>query len=312
MTSHEPRMRDQLDAAIERIQKTLREYPWHIGRSGRIRATLLEETDEQNEKTVCPIAMLSMHTSEQQIETVLANPAHRQWAERVEETVRTEVAEHVEAIAEENDSGPPTDRNELRRYAAALLIDDEPKSNAAAELMGLEPETAGLLADAADDASRNGPSRERLQSGGVRTSTRDQAHERPGRNYERRTSNPVTQRGNATNDGRTARRRNGEHPMRIEQLMKQAEQIHEQLHQNLATTEVEATAGGGMVTVAMNGLKQVRAITIDPEIVSKDDVEFLQDLVVAAINDAHRKVDEETSEKMGALLTNPPLPRMVQ
>ena len=65
MTSHEPRMRDQLDAAIERIQKTLREYPWHIGRNGRIRATLLEETDEQNEKTVYPIAMLSMHTSEQ-------------------------------------------------------------------------------------------------------------------------------------------------------------------------------------------------------------------------------------------------------
>ena len=100
--------------------------------------------------------------------------------------------------------------------------------------------------------------------------------------------------------------------MRIEQLMKQAEQIHEQLHQNLAATEVEATVGGGMVTVAMNGLTQMRAITIDPEIVSKDDVEFLQDLVVAAINDAHRKVDEETSEKMGALLTNPPLPRMVQ
>ena len=56
-----------------------------------------------------------------------------------------------------------------------------------------------------------------------------------------------------------------------------------------------------MVTVAMNGLKQVRTITIDPEVVSKDDVEFLQDLVVAAINDAHRRVDDETGEKMGAL-----------
>ena len=100
--------------------------------------------------------------------------------------------------------------------------------------------------------------------------------------------------------------------MRIEQLMKQAEQMHEQLHQDLAATEVEATAGGGMVTVAMNGLKQVRAITIDPEIVSKDDVEFLQDLVVAAINDAHRKVDEETGEKMGALLGGPLLPGIVQ
>ena len=100
--------------------------------------------------------------------------------------------------------------------------------------------------------------------------------------------------------------------MRIEQLIKQAEQVHEQLHQDLAATEVEATAGGGMVTVAMNGLKQVRTITIDPEIVSKDDVEFLQDLVVAAINDAHRKVDEETGEKMGALLGGPLLPGMVQ
>ncbi len=67
-----------------------------------------------------------------------------------------------------------------------------------------------------------------------------------------------------------------------------------------------------MVTVAMNGLKQVRTITIDPEIVSKDDVEFLQDLVVAAINDAHRRVDDETGEKMGALLDSPLLPGVVQ
>ena len=111
-----------VDAAIERIRNVLREYPWHIGRSGRIRATLLEETHEKDEETACPIAMLSMHTSDRQIETVLANPAHQQWAERVEETVRTEVAEHVEAIDEDNDSAPLTGMNELRRYAAALLI----------------------------------------------------------------------------------------------------------------------------------------------------------------------------------------------
>ena len=153
MTNDEAVTHEELDTAIERIRTVLREYPWHIGRSGRIRATLLEETHEQDEETVCPIAMLSMHTSEQQIETVLANPAHQQWAERMEETVRTEIAEHVEAIAEDNDSGPPTDRNELRRYAAALLINDEPKSDAAAELVGIEPETIRLLADAADDAS---------------------------------------------------------------------------------------------------------------------------------------------------------------
>ena len=82
--------------------------------------------------------------------------------------------------------------------------------------------------------------------------------------------------------------------------------------QDLAAIEVEATAGGRMVTVAMNGLKQVRAITIDPEILSEHDVEFLQDLVVAAINDAHRKVDEEASERMGALLGSPLPPRIVQ
>ena len=97
--------------------------------------------------------MLSMHTSDQQIEPVLANPAHRQWAERVDEIVQTEVADHVERIAEENDNAPLTERNELRRYAAALLINDEPKNDAAAELVGVEPETIRLLADAADDAS---------------------------------------------------------------------------------------------------------------------------------------------------------------
>ncbi len=101
--------------------------------------------------------------------------------------------------------------------------------------------------------------------------------------------------------------------MRIEQRMKQAEHMHEHLDQDLTATGGEATAGGGIVTVAMNGLKQRRAITIEPEIVSRDDVEFLQDLVVVAvINDAHRKVHEETGEKMGALLRSPLLPRMAQ
>ena len=153
MTNHEAGIREQLDAAIERIQKTLREYPWHIGRSGRIRVTLLEETDDKTEETVCPIAMLSMHTSDQQIETVLANPAHREWADRVETIARTDVAEHVKRIAAEDGSAPPTARNELRRYAAALLINDEPVSVPAAELVGLQRDTIRRLVNAADDAS---------------------------------------------------------------------------------------------------------------------------------------------------------------
>ena len=90
--------------------------------------------------------------------------------------------------------------------------------------------------------------------------------------------------------------------MNIQQMMKQAQQMQERLQQELAATEIEATAGGGMVTVVMNGVKQVRRITIDPEVVSKDDVEMLQDLIVAAINDGQRKVDEAVANKMGGMM----------
>ena len=90
--------------------------------------------------------------------------------------------------------------------------------------------------------------------------------------------------------------------MNIEQMMKQAQQMQERLQQELAETEVEATAGGGMVTVVMNGQKQMKRIAIDPEVVSKDDVEMLQDLIMAAINDAQRKVDEAVAGKMGGLM----------
>jgi DNA-binding YbaB/EbfC family protein len=65
---------------------------------------------------------------------------------------------------------------------------------------------------------------------------------------------------------------------------------------------VEATSGGGMVTVVMNGAKQVQSLKIDPEAVSKEDVEMLQDLIIAAINDAHRKADEELSKQMSGLM----------
>ena len=85
-------------------------------------------------------------------------------------------------------------------------------------------------------------------------------------------------------------------------MMKQAQQMQERLQRELAETDIEATVGGGMVTVVMNGVKQVRAITIDPEVVSKDDIEMLQDLIVAAINDAQRKVDEGVAGKMGGMM----------
>ena len=90
--------------------------------------------------------------------------------------------------------------------------------------------------------------------------------------------------------------------MNIQQMMKQAQQMQERLQKQMAETRVEATAGGGMVTVVMNGSKQVQKLTIDPEVVSKEDVEMLQDLIVAAINDGHRKADEEMAAKMGGML----------
>jgi DNA-binding YbaB/EbfC family protein len=70
----------------------------------------------------------------------------------------------------------------------------------------------------------------------------------------------------------------------------------------MAELRVEATAGGGMVTVTVNGTKQVLSVKLDPEVVSKDDVEMLQDLIVAAINDAGRKVDEQLAQSMGGLM----------
>jgi len=90
--------------------------------------------------------------------------------------------------------------------------------------------------------------------------------------------------------------------MNIQQMMKQAQQMQDRLQKQMADLRVEASAGGGMVTVIVNGAKQLQSIKIDPEVVSKDDVEMLQDLIVAAVNDAHRKADEELQKSMGGLM----------
>ena len=90
--------------------------------------------------------------------------------------------------------------------------------------------------------------------------------------------------------------------MNIQNMMKQAQQMQERLQKQMAALRVEGNAGGGMVTVRVNGAKQVQSIAIDPEVVSKDDVVMLQDLIVAAINDAQRKADEEMARKMGGML----------
>ena len=96
--------------------------------------------------------------------------------------------------------------------------------------------------------------------------------------------------------------------MNIQKMMQQAEQMQERLQKQMAEMTIEATAGGGMVTVAVNGGKQLLRVTLDPEVVSKDDIAMLQDLIVAAVNDAHRRVDEALAGQMQGLMGGLGLP----
>jgi len=96
--------------------------------------------------------------------------------------------------------------------------------------------------------------------------------------------------------------------MNIQSMMKQAQEMQERLKRQMADMRVEATAGGGMVTVIVNGVKQLQSIKIDPEVVSKEDVEMLQDLITAAVNDAGRKVDEQLGQSMSGLLGGMKIP----
>ena len=86
--------------------------------------------------------------------------------------------------------------------------------------------------------------------------------------------------------------------------------MQEKLQREMADMRVGATAGGGMVIVTVTGHKQLVSIKIDPEVVSKDDVEMLQDLIVAAVNDAHRKVDEALASQMQGMMGGMRLPGM--
>jgi len=95
-------------------------------------------------------------------------------------------------------------------------------------------------------------------------------------------------------------------PGNMQSMMKQAQQMQERLQLEIAQIRVEATAGGGMVTVKMDGKKNVLAVTIDPE--AAGDAEMLQDLVMAGFNEAAKKVDEETQKKMSGMLGGLGLP----
>ncbi len=88
--------------------------------------------------------------------------------------------------------------------------------------------------------------------------------------------------------------------MNLQQMMKQAQKMQEQMLKDMESLRVDATAGGGIVKVEMNGKKEVLTIKIDPEAAS--DVEMLQDLIVAAVNECGRKVDETMESKLGGAL----------
>ncbi|MCI0339055.1 MAG: YbaB/EbfC family nucleoid-associated protein [Acidobacteria bacterium] len=88
--------------------------------------------------------------------------------------------------------------------------------------------------------------------------------------------------------------------MNIQQMMKQAQKMQEEMAKEMEAMRVDATAGGGIVKVEMNGTKELLSIKIDPEAAS--DVEMLQDLIVAAVNECGRKVDEVMQNKLGSAL----------
>jgi DNA-binding YbaB/EbfC family protein len=87
----------------------------------------------------------------------------------------------------------------------------------------------------------------------------------------------------------------------LQKMLKQAKEMQDKIQRETAEMRVDGSSGGGMVTVTLDGNKNLISCVIDPEVVNKDDVDMLQDLIMAAFNDANTKVDETLAEKLGAL-----------
>jgi DNA-binding YbaB/EbfC family protein len=92
------------------------------------------------------------------------------------------------------------------------------------------------------------------------------------------------------------------------ELLAQAQRASQEIQEKMRATVVEASSGGGTVTIKMNGQKQVLSVKIDPETVKSGDVEMLQDLMVAAFNEAARKVDGTIQSSLGGMLSGMNLP----
>jgi len=89
--------------------------------------------------------------------------------------------------------------------------------------------------------------------------------------------------------------------MNIQKLMRQAQQMQERMQRELGELVVEAASGGGMVKVSMSGHKNLLSVAIDPEAIDPSDPAMLQDLVLAAVNEACRKVDEALQSRLGSM-----------
>jgi DNA-binding YbaB/EbfC family protein len=97
-------------------------------------------------------------------------------------------------------------------------------------------------------------------------------------------------------------------PKQIQEMMARAQDMQRQMQEKMKETVVEASSGGGVVTVKMNGAKQVLSVKIDPEVVKSGDVEMLQDMVAAAVNEASRQADESVQSSLGGMLGGMGLP----
>jgi len=89
--------------------------------------------------------------------------------------------------------------------------------------------------------------------------------------------------------------------MDIRKMMQQAQQMQEKLQSEVAEIKMEAASGGGMVTAVVNGTKELVSLRLEPEIVNPADIEMLQDLIVAAVNEASHRVDEEVQKRIGGM-----------
>ena len=89
--------------------------------------------------------------------------------------------------------------------------------------------------------------------------------------------------------------------MNIQKLMRQAQEMQERMRRDLATAEFTASVGGGMVEVRMNGEKEVLSVRIDAEVLDPEEPEMVQDLVLAAVNEAGRKVNDFVGQRLGSM-----------